>query len=157
MRQVEDCPIYAGMIEAMDEAVGLVFDALDRFGLADNTVVCFTSDNGGASSGDSYSASMLPLRGGKGRQWEGGIREPLYVRFPGAVEPGTTCEVPVSGIDFYPTLLELAGLDAPGRAGRSTAAAWSRCCTAGTPPPSPNATCSGTTPTTATRAAIPHR
>ena len=87
VRQVEDCPVYAGMIAAMDEAVGLVLDALDRFGLADNTVVCFTSDNGGASSGDSYSASMLPLRGGKGRQWEGGIREPLYVRFPGAVEP----------------------------------------------------------------------
>ena len=114
VRQVEDCPVYAGMIAAMDEAVGLVLDALDRFGLADNTIVCFTSDNGGASSGDSYSASMLPLRGGKGRQWEGGIREPLYVRFPGVVEHGTTCEVPVSGIDFYPTLLELAGLDMPG-------------------------------------------
>ena len=113
VRQVEDCPVYAGMIAAMDEAVGLVLGALDRFGLADNTIVCFTSDNGGASSGDSYSASMLPLRGGKGRQWEGGIREPLYVRFPGVVEPVTTCEVPVSGIDFYPTLLELAGLDMP--------------------------------------------
>ena len=113
VRLVEDCPVYAGMIEAMDEAVGLVLDALERFGLAENTVVCFTSDNGGASTGDAFSASMLPLRGGKGRQWEGGIREPLYVRFPGVVEPGTTCEVPVSGIDFYPTLLELAGLDAP--------------------------------------------
>ena len=113
VRLVEDCPIYAGMIEAMDEAVGLVLDALDRFGLAENTVVCFTSDNGGAATGDAFSASMLPLRGGKGRQWEGGIREPLYVRFPGVVEPGTTCDVPVSGIDFYPTLLELAGLDVP--------------------------------------------
>ena len=113
VRQVADCPVYAGMIAAMDEAVGLVLDALDRFGLAENTIVCFTSDNGGASSGDSYSASMLPLRGGKGRQWEGGIREPFHVRFPGVVEPGTTCEVPVSGIDFYPTLLELAGLGIP--------------------------------------------
>ena len=101
------------MIEAMDEAVGLVLDALDRFGLADNTIVCFTSDNGGASTGDAFSASMLPLRGGKGRQWEGGIREPLHVRHPELVAPGTTCDVPVSGIDFYPTLLELAGLELP--------------------------------------------
>ena len=111
VRLLEDCPVYAGMIEAMDAAVGMVLDALDRFGLAGNTVVCFTSDNGGAATGDSFSASMLPLRGGKGRQWEGGIREPLYVRYPGVVEPGTTCGVPVSGIDFYPTLLELAGLE----------------------------------------------
>ena len=113
VRLVEDCPVYAGMIEAMDEAVGLVLDALNRFGLAENTIVCFTSDNGGAATGDAYSASILPPRGGKGRQWEGGIREPLYVRSPGVVEPGTTCDVPVSGIDFYPTLLELAGLEIP--------------------------------------------
>ena len=113
VRLLEDCPVYAGMIEAMDEAVGLVLDALDRFGLADNTIVCFTSDNGGASTGDAFSASMLPLRGGKGRQWEGGIREPLHVRHPELVASGTTCDVPVSGIDFYPTLLELAGLELP--------------------------------------------
>ncbi len=113
VRQVQDCPIYAGMIEAMDDAVGLVLDTLDELGLADNTLVCFTSDNGGVSSGDAYSSSMLPLRGGKGRQWEGGIREPLYVRFPGVVEPGSTCDVPVSGIDFYPTFLELSGTPVP--------------------------------------------
>jgi len=113
VRQVQDCPVYAGMIETMDDAVGMVLDALDRQGLTENTVVCFTSDNGGVSAGDSFSSSMLPLRGGKGRQWEGGIREPLYFRFPGCVAPGSTCHVPVSGIDFYPTLLELAGLDVP--------------------------------------------
>ena len=113
VRQVQDCPVYAGMIEAMDDAVGLVLDALDQHGLADDTIVCFTSDNGGVSSGDSYSSSMLPLRGGKGRQWEGGIREPLYFRFPGSIEAGSTCPVPVSGIDFYPTLLELAGTTVP--------------------------------------------
>ncbi len=113
VRQVQDCPIYAGMIEAMDEAVGLVLDALDGYGLAGNTIVCFTSDNGGVSSGDSYSSSMLPLRGGKGRQWEGGIREPLYFRFPGVIDAASTCHVPVSGIDFYPTLLELAGISVP--------------------------------------------
>ena len=110
VRQVQDCPIYAGMIEAMDDAVGIVLDALDDLGLAENTIVCFTSDNGGVSSGDAYASSMLPLRGGKGRQWEGGIREPLYVRAPGTVQPGSTCDLPVSGIDFYPTLLDLAGL-----------------------------------------------
>jgi len=113
VRQVQDCPIYAGMIEAMDDAVGMVLNTLDKHGLADNTIVCFTSDNGGVSSGDAYSSSMLPLRGGKGRQWEGGIREPLYFRFPGSIAAGSTCDVPVSGIDFYPTLLELAGLPMP--------------------------------------------
>jgi arylsulfatase A-like enzyme len=113
VRQVQDCPIYAGMIEAMDEAVGLVLNVLDRHGLAGNTIVCFTSDNGGVSSGDAYSSSMLPLRGGKGRQWEGGIREPFFFRVPGLVKAGSTCAVPVSGIDFYPTFMELAGIPVP--------------------------------------------
>ncbi len=113
VRQVQDCPIYAGMIEAMDDAVGLVLNALDEHGFAEDTVVCFTSDNGGVSTGDCYSSSMLPLRGGKGRQWEGGIREPLYFRFPGRVEAGSTCDVPVSGIDFYRTFLDYAGVGVP--------------------------------------------
>lgn len=113
VRQVQDCPIYGGMIESMDRAVGIVLDKLDELGLADDTLVVFTSDNGGVSSGDAYSSSMLPLRGGKGRQWEGGIREPYYVRFPRRVAAGSTCDVPVSGIDFYPTFLEYAGLAIP--------------------------------------------
>jgi len=113
VRQVQDCPIYGGMIEAMDDAVGIVLDALDRLDLAENTIVCFTSDNGGVSSGDSYSTSNLPLRGGKGRQWEGGIREPFHIRFPGVTVPGSTCDVPVSGIDYYATFMELTGLDIP--------------------------------------------
>jgi len=113
VRQVQDCPIYAGMIEAMDDAVGIVLDTLDRLGLADNTIVCFTSDNGGVSSGDAYSTSNLPLRGGKGRQWEGGIRESFHMKVPGVTAPGTTCDIPVSGIDFYPTFLELAGVPMP--------------------------------------------
>lgn len=112
VRQVQDCPIYAGMIEAMDDAVGIVIHKLDELGLSENTIVCFTSDNGGVSSGDAYSTSNLPLRGGKGRQWEGGIREPYYIRAPG-VEAGSTCDVPVSGIDFFPTFLEMAGLPIP--------------------------------------------
>jgi arylsulfatase A-like enzyme len=113
VRQVQDCPIYGGMIEAMDEAVGIVLETVDRLGLADNTIVCFTSDNGGVSSGDAYATSNLPLRGGKGRQWEGGIREPFYIRAPGTTEPGSTCDVPVSGIDYYSTFLELADIEIP--------------------------------------------
>ena len=113
VRQVQDCPIYGGMIEAMDAAVGVVLDTLDRHNLTEDTIVCFTSDNGGVSSGDAFSSSMLPLRGGKGRQWEGGIREPFYFRFPTLIEPGSTCNVPVSGIDFYPTFLELVGVSVP--------------------------------------------
>ena len=113
VRQVQDCPIYAGMIEAMDDAVGMVLDKLDELGLSDKTIVCFTSDHGGVSSGDAYSTSNLPLRGGKGRQWEGGLRVPMYMRVPGVTKPGSRCQTPVSGVDWYPTLLELAGVDVP--------------------------------------------
>ncbi len=110
VRQVQDNPIYAGMVEAMDEAVGIVLDRLEELHLADHTVVIFTSDNGGVSSGDAYSSTNLPFRGGKGRQWEGGIREPYYIRVPGMTKPGSICDTPVVGADFYPTILELAGL-----------------------------------------------
>lgn len=110
VRQIQDCPIYAGMVEAMDAAVGEVLTAIESLGLSDNTIIVFTSDNGGVSSGDAYATSNLPLRGGKGRQWEGGIREPYYIRAPGVTQPGSECDTPVTGTDFYPTLLELAGL-----------------------------------------------
>ena len=115
VRQVQDCPIYAGMIETMDDAVGIVLDKLDELGLDQNTIVCFTSDNGGVSSGDAYSTSNTPLRGGKGRQWEGGIREPYYIKAPGVTKPGGVSAVPVNGIDWYPTLLELAGVNVPAK------------------------------------------
>jgi arylsulfatase A-like enzyme len=113
VRQVQDCPIYAGMIETMDEAVGIVLNKLEEHDLMDHTIICFTSDNGGVSSGDAFATSNLPLRGGKGRQWEGGIREPYYISFPGVVKPGSVSEVPASGIDWYPTLLDLAGISMP--------------------------------------------
>lgn len=112
VRQVQDHPVYAGMVETTDTAVGRVLDALEESGLTDSTIVLFTSDNGGVSSGDAYATSNLPLRGGKGRQWEGGIREPFYIRYPAVTEPGSTCDVPVTGADFYPTILELCGLAA---------------------------------------------
>lgn len=110
VRQVQDHPVYAGMMESMDEAVGLVLEALQKSGVDDNTVVIFTSDNGGVSSGDGFATSCLPMRGGKGRQWEGGIRQPYYIKVPGMTK-GQICNVPVNGTDFYPTILELAGLD----------------------------------------------
>ncbi|MBN2325744.1 MAG: sulfatase [Candidatus Omnitrophica bacterium] len=113
VRQVQDCPIYAGMIESMDAAVGLVLNKLDEHGLMDNTIICFTSDNGGVSSGDAFSTSNLPFRGGKGRQWEGGIREPYYIYAPGVAKAGSVTDVPASGIDWHPTLLELAGVPVP--------------------------------------------
>lgn len=109
VRQVQDNPVYAGMMETLDEAVGRVLKKLDELDLADKTIIVFTSDNGGVSSGDAYATSNLPLRGGKGRQWEGGIREPFYIRAPGITEPGSTSDTPVTGTDFYPTLLELTG------------------------------------------------
>jgi len=111
VRQVQDCPIYAGMVDSMDQAVGIVMAQLEAQGLLGNTIICFTSDNGGVSSGDAYATSNLPLRGGKGRQWEGGIREPFYVVAPGLTQPGSVSDVPVHGVDWYPTLLDLAGID----------------------------------------------
>ncbi len=113
VRQVQDCPIYAGMMEAMDRAVGIVLDKLDSLGIAENTIVCFTSDHGGVSSGDAYSTSNLPLRGGKGRQWEGGLRVPTYIKVPWMTSAGSSCSVPVHGVDWYPTLLDLAGAEVP--------------------------------------------
>ena len=113
VRQVQDCPIYAGMVQTMDDAIGIVLNTLEECGLSEHTIVCFTSDNGGVSSGDAYATSNLPLRGGKGRQWEGGIREPFLIKAPGITRPGTTSEVPVSGIDWYPTLLALVGESVP--------------------------------------------
>ena len=110
VRQVQDNPIYAGLVESMDDAVGTVLDALSRLGMDKNTIVVFTSDNGGVASGDNYSTNNAPLKGGKGNQWEGGIREPYFIRVPWMNLSGKTCQVPVSGTDFYPTLLDLAGL-----------------------------------------------
>jgi arylsulfatase A-like enzyme len=110
VRQVQDNPIYAGMMETLDNAVGIVLDALVELELDRNTVVVFTSDNGGVSSGDAFSTSLLPFRGGKGRQWEGGIREPYFIRVPGMTTPGSVTEIPATGMDFFPTILELAGL-----------------------------------------------
>ncbi|MBM4155452.1 MAG: sulfatase [Lentisphaerae bacterium] len=109
VRLVQEHAIYAGMVEAMDQAVGTVLDALDRLGLATNTAVFFMSDNGGLSTSEGHPTSNLPLRAGKGWLYEGGIREPMLVRWPGVVKPGATCAQAVSSVDFLPTILDLAG------------------------------------------------
>jgi arylsulfatase A len=101
-------PIYAAMIESLDESVGRVLKKLDELKLAGRTLVIFTSDNGGlcVTGGPNTPATInKPLREGKGYLYEGGIREPLLVRWSGVVEPGSTSAVPVSSIDFFPTLL----------------------------------------------------
>ncbi len=110
IRQVQDNPIYAGLVETMDDAVGYVLHTIDELGLADNTIVIFTSDNGGVAAGDAFATSNLPLRGGKGYQFEGGIREPYFIKVPG-VGNGMHSDIPVSGTDFYPTILDLVGAD----------------------------------------------
>lgn len=118
VRQVQDNPLYAGMLEALDTSVGIVLNALKDSGQAENTVVIFTSDNGGVSSGDGYATAALPFRGGKGRQWEGGIRQPFYISVPGVTD-GSKSFTFANGVDFFPTILELAGGSASGIDGRS--------------------------------------
>ena len=110
IRQLQDNPIYGGLVETMDDAVGIVLNALHENGLDKNTIVVFTSDNGGVASGDNYSSSNLPLRGGKGYQWEGGIREPYFIKTPWLINDGVTTNFPVIQTDLYPTLLDLAEL-----------------------------------------------
>ncbi|MHC4675223.1 MAG: sulfatase, partial [Planctomycetota bacterium] len=109
----QDNPIYAAMVESIDESVGRVLDVLMRLGIEDRTVVIFTSDNGGLSvreGAHTPATCNAPLRGGKGHLYEGGIREPLIVKWPGVVQPGSICDVSVCSIDFFPTMVEMAGL-----------------------------------------------
>ena len=111
VRLVQNHAVYAGMVEAMDLAVGTVLDALDSLGVADNTVVFFMSDNGGLSTSEGHPTSNLPLRAGKGWLYEGGIREPMIIKWPGVTAPGSTTDEPVTSTDFYPTMLAMAGLE----------------------------------------------
>jgi arylsulfatase A-like enzyme len=108
VRLIQEHAIYAAMVEAMDQAVGKVLAKLDALGLRENTLIIFTSDNGGLSTSEGSPTSNLPLRGGKGWMYEGGIREPLLIRWPAVVKPGSIINTPVSSPDFFPTLLEAA-------------------------------------------------
>ena len=110
-RLVQSDPAYAAMIENLDWNVGRVLTALEETGQAENTIVIFTSDNGGLSTAESSPTCNAPLAEGKGWMYEGGTREPLIVKWPGVIEPGSVCDTPMTSPDFYPTLLEAAGLD----------------------------------------------
>jgi arylsulfatase A-like enzyme len=111
-RVVQSDPAYAAMMENLDTNVGRLLDALDRTGHRDDTIVIFTSDNGGLATAEGSPTSNLPLSEGKGWTSEGGVREPLLVRWPGVVDPGMRIADPITSPDFYPTLLAAAGAPA---------------------------------------------
>lgn len=108
-------PTYAAMNQVMDEGIDYVLKALDLLDLTDNTVVIFFSDNGGLDRTVSENAPLIttnaPLRGNKGQLYEGGIRDPLIVRWPGVIEPDSVCHTPVISNDFMPTMLDIAGTE----------------------------------------------
>lgn len=102
-------PTYAAMIEAVDTSIGRVRNAVEEAGLAKNTLIVFTSDNGG-SSGATW---CEPLKGAKGAFYEGGIRVPTCMTWPGVIAPGSTCDVPITGVDLMPSAADLAGARLP--------------------------------------------
>lgn len=110
VRILQKHAVYAAMVESMDTQVGRVLAKIKQLGLEGDTVVMFMSDNGGLSTSEGSPTSNLPLRGGKGWVYEGGIREPYLIKWPGVTDPGSICDVPVVSMDFYPTMLEIAGL-----------------------------------------------
>ena len=110
VRILQKHAVYAAMVEAMDEAVGKVLTALDKAGIADNTIVFFTSDNGGLSTSEGSPTSNLPLRGGKGWVYEGGIREPWIIRYPGVTKSGSVSSEMICSIDLLPTIASSVGL-----------------------------------------------
>ncbi|MBN2473383.1 MAG: sulfatase [Pirellulales bacterium] len=112
-RMRQDNPAYASMVAAVDDSVGRILAELENLDLAGNTVVFFFSDNGGLCTTRRMGPTCnLPLRSGKGWLYEGGVREPMIIRAPGLTKPGSVCRRPVISTDFFPTIVELAGLPA---------------------------------------------
>lgn len=110
-RMRQDNPALASMVAAVDDSVGALLGKLDELGISDETAVIFFSDNGGLSTlSRPGPGSNLPLRAGKGWLYEGGVREPTLVRAPGVTKPGSVCHTPIVSMDFFPTMLDLAGL-----------------------------------------------
>jgi arylsulfatase A-like enzyme len=107
--ELHDHAVMAAMIESVDTGVGRIVTKLDELGLRDKTAIVFTSDNGGYGP----ATSMSPLKGYKGTYYEGGIREPMFVNWPGVTKPGTTSDVPVINVDFYPTFCAMTGAKPP--------------------------------------------
>lgn len=106
---------YAAMVESMDESLGRVVAALKTAGVYDKTIIIFTSDHGGLSNSGPMNerplaTSNAPLRAGKGHMYEGGIRIPVIIRWPGETEAGTIVDFPITGMDYYPSLLDMLGL-----------------------------------------------
>lgn len=110
VRMTQDHAVYAGMVEAMDQAVGKVLKSLEDQGVANETLVIFTSDNGGLSTSEGSPTSNQPLRAGKGWLYEGGIRTASIMRWPGHLAAGTTSELPIASIDYLPTILAACGV-----------------------------------------------
>ncbi len=102
-------PKFAAMIESTDEGIGKILDKLDELSLSDNTLVIFTSDNGGINS----TTDMLPLRGTKGMMYEAGIREPMAIRWPAKITAGRVSDEPIICTDFYPTFVDLLEIELP--------------------------------------------
>lgn len=115
-------PVYAAMVETVDYNVGRLLDYLRTSGLEEQTLVVFTSDNGGIRS----VATQAPLRAGKGSYYEGGIRVPCVVRWPRHIEPGTSYDAPIINLDFFPTFQEILGITLPGQLldGQSLLPVW---------------------------------
>ena len=126
VKQTQDNVEFAGMVEATDESLDRIRAKLKELGLEKNTIIIFTSDNGGMAASNQYrginhlretlnsrfASSNLPLRGAKGWNYEGGIRVPLIVHWPGEIQPNSTSHAVVTGTDYYPTLLEMLNLPA---------------------------------------------
>lgn len=110
----QHCAPYAGMIKSVDDSFGKIQKTLKELQLEKNTVVIFMSDNGGLVHGSAAGApitSNAPLRAGKGSPYEGGHRTPMFAIWPGVTKPGSICDTPVMSIDFYPTMLDMAGIE----------------------------------------------
>lgn len=108
-RDRQDHPTYAAMVESMDNAVGRVLESVKAKGVEENTVIVFFSDNGGLSTSEGTPTANTPLKAGKGWLYEGGIREPAIIKWPGVTKPAVSDTV-ITSMDFYPTILEMAGL-----------------------------------------------
>ncbi len=111
-RMVQSNPVYAAMVELMDTLIGRILKAIDDADETDNTLVMFTSDNGGLSTAEGSPTCNHPLSEGKGWTYDGGIRECFIAAWPGVIAENTTCDEPVTSPDFYPTLLEAAEVEA---------------------------------------------
>ena len=124
IKQKQDNIEFAGMVESMDESLGRIIEKLEELGIDDNTIIFFYSDNGGMAAANvgnprrvisadkqdwAFSTSNLPLRGAKGWLYEGGIRVPLIVKWPGKGKQGVECAVPITSVDMFPTILNMVG------------------------------------------------